>query len=248
LVQAAARATLLHNRIASTVAERIKKRLTELYPRCINDWGDFISDNPPVPHGEQLMPHLLARPPSEILTILLQAGLSVKEKTAFLLHLNVLAFFLGRNGDWAGSVLLYEGGLAREEKLIMGDPMLRSVWLNNLALAHERTNNFVTAKSLRERLLADEPDPESVTANNIRADLARVLLVTDQPLEALTLGKTALTAHYKAFGRDHDWTKESARVTADALDALGRAEEAKALRERYGITQGGRDTSTDLKN
>jgi hypothetical protein len=31
-------------------------------------------------------------------------------------------------------------------------------------------------------------------------------------------------------------TKESARVTADALDALGRTEEAKALRERYGVT------------
>ena len=27
-----------------------------------------------------------------------------------------------------------------------------------------------------------------------------------------------------------------ARVTADVLDALGRAEEAKALRERYGLT------------
>jgi hypothetical protein len=36
--------------------------------------------------------------------------------------------------------------------------------------------------------------------------------------------------------RDHAWTKGSARVTADALDALGRAEEAKALREQYGVT------------
>jgi hypothetical protein len=39
------------------------------------------------------------------------------------------------------------------------------------------------------------------------------------------------------LGRDHAWTKGSARVTADALDALGRAEEAKALREKYGITE-----------
>lgn len=35
---------------------------------------------------------------------------------------------------------------------------------------------------------------------------------------------------------DHAWTKDSARVTADALDALGRNDEAKALRERYGLT------------
>jgi hypothetical protein len=39
----------------------------------------------------------------------------------------------------------------------------------------------------------------------------------------------------KALGRDHSWTKDSGHVTADALDALGRTEEAKALRERYGL-------------
>jgi hypothetical protein len=35
---------------------------------------------------------------------------------------------------------------------------------------------------------------------------------------------------------DHTWTNYSACVTADALDALGRTEEAKALRDRYGVT------------
>jgi hypothetical protein len=40
-----------------------------------------------------------------------------------------------------------------------------------------------------------------------------------------------------ALGRDHDLTKDSARVTADALDALGRTEEAKGLREQYGVTE-----------
>jgi hypothetical protein len=54
--------------------------------------------------------------------------------------------------------------------------------------------------------------------------------------EALALGDTALAAHDKLLGRHHAWTKDSARVTADALDALGRAEEAKELRERYGVT------------
>jgi peroxiredoxin len=32
-------------------------------------------------------------------------------------------------------------------------------------------------------------------------------------------------------------TKDSARVTSDALDALGCTEEAKALRERYGVME-----------
>jgi Tetratricopeptide repeat len=61
--------------------------------------------------------------------------------------------------------------------------------------------------------------------------------MSGQPTEALTLGETALSAHDKVLGRDSAWTKASARVTADALDALGRTEEAKALREKYGITE-----------
>ena len=53
----------------------------------------------------------------------------------------------------------------------------------------------------------------------------------------LALGDTALAAHDKLLGRHHVWTKESARVTADALDALGSTEEAKALRARYWLTE-----------
>jgi hypothetical protein len=41
----------------------------------------------------------------------------------------------------------------------------------------------------------------------------------------------------KVIGLKHSQTTQSARVTADALDALGRAEEAKALRERFGLTE-----------
>jgi hypothetical protein len=53
-------------------------------------------------------------------------------------------------------------------------------------------------------------------------------VASDRPSEALALSDAALAVH-------DAWTKDSARVTADALDALGRTEEAKALRERYGI-------------
>ena len=48
-----------------------------------------------------------------------------------------------------------------------------------------------------------------------------------------------MTAHEKALGLNHPWTKDSARVTADALDALARIEEAAALREKYGIEKAG---------
>jgi hypothetical protein len=45
----------------------------------------------------------------------------------------------------------------------------------------------------------------------------------------------AQEAYNQALGPNHIWTNDSPRVTADALDALGRTDEAKALRERYGV-------------
>ena len=62
--------------------------------------------------------------------------------------------------------------------------------------------------------------------------------------EALALGDTAVAAHDKLLGRHHAWTKESARVTADALDALVRTEEAKALRERYSLMEADKPKSS----
>jgi hypothetical protein len=49
----------------------------------------------------------------------------------------------------------------------------------------------------------------------------------------------ALATHERLNGPNHTWTKDSARITADALDALGRADEAAALREKYGIAESG---------
>jgi len=77
---------------------------------------------------------------------------------------------------------------------------------------------------------------EHPNTNLVRRNLARLFLATDQPTEALALGEIALAAHDKALERDHAWTKDSAHLAADALNALGRTEEAKALRERYGLT------------
>ena len=52
----------------------------------------------------------------------------------------------------------------------------------------------------------------------------------------LTVAQSALATHEAASGLNHPYTKDSARITADALDALGRTEEANALREQYGVT------------
>ena len=49
------------------------------------------------------------------------------------------------------------------------------------------------------------------------------------PPTRASVAQFALATHEATSGPNHAWTKDSACVTADALDALGRAEEAKAL-------------------
>jgi len=70
-------------------------------------------------------------------------------------------------------------------------------------------------------------------ANIVRYNWARFLLETGQPIDALALGETALAAEARIFGPNQSHTAGLARVTG--FDALGRTEDAKALRERYGL-------------
>jgi Tetratricopeptide repeat len=79
--------------------------------------------------------------------------------------------------------------------------------------------------------------PEHPDTNGARCNLSALFLLVGRPTEALALGETALIGHDKVLGRDHPRTKANARITADALGALGRADEAKALRERYSVTE-----------
>jgi NB-ARC domain len=94
---------------------------------------------------------------------------------------------------------------------------------------------------LRPHLIVQESDasfdPEYLGTNRTRCTLARLLLLIGWPKEAIVLSQIALAAHDKTLGRDHAWTKDSAYVTVDALDAWGLTGEAKALREKYGLAE-----------
>jgi hypothetical protein len=76
---------------------------------------------------------------------------------------------------------------------------------------------------------------ENRETNRGRRNFATLLLASGDASAALTLGEAALAAHQKVLGATHTWTKDSVRVTADALIALNRGEEAAALRERFGL-------------
>jgi tetratricopeptide (TPR) repeat protein len=151
-----------------------------------------------------------------------------------------LAMLLQDEGDLAGARPLHERALAIREKEFGPDHPTTAASLNFLALLIEKQGDLAGARPLHERALAIHEKvlgPEHPNTNAARGNLSRLLLLIGLPTEALTLGETALTAHDKVLGPGHAWTNDSARVTADALDALGRTEEAQALRERYGVTE-----------
>jgi tetratricopeptide (TPR) repeat protein len=139
-----------------------------------------------------------------------------------------------------GARPLYERALAITEKAIGPEHPDTANSLSNLALLLQNQGDFAGARPLYDRALAIREKalgPTHRDTKRTRSNLARLLLMTCRSTtEALALGEAALAAHDKVLGRDHVWTKDSARVTGDALDALGRTEEAKALRERYGVT------------
>jgi len=158
----------------------------------------------------------------------------------------MLAMLLYHQGDLAGARPLLECALAIVEKALGPEHPQTALRLSNLAVVLNAQGDLAGARRFYERTLAiwlgtEHPfaaamGPEHPSTNRVRCELSRVLLMSAQPTETLTLGETALTAHDKVLGPNHVWTKDSARVTADALDALGRTEEANALREQYGVT------------
>jgi tetratricopeptide (TPR) repeat protein len=152
--------------------------------------------------------------------------------------LNNLAELLRVQGDYAAARPLHERVLAICEKSLGSEHRDTGRSLNNLALLLQAQGDLIGAQSLFERALAiceKTLGPENLRTNLVRGNLGVALLKTGAAHRALPLAETALAGHEKILGPGHPWTKNSARVTADALEALGRGGEAVALREKFGI-------------
>ena len=76
-----------------------------------------------------------------------------------------------------------------------------------------------------------------ITLCGLRApeSFACILIALGRNNEALTLAQAAVAVLDKALGPEHQSTKDSASTCADALDELGRTDEAVPLRARYGL-------------
>ena len=224
LVRAAARARTDASGGAAAAIERIINRLTAIYP------GDGYDNLASRPLCAQLTPHLLA---------------VCETKTASdawsVEHADVLvragSYFHGR-ADYAHAERLFRTALAIREKAFGSAHPETAASLNNLASLFYAKGDIAGAQPLMERALTifeKAFGPAYPQTGRRQVSYARLLLMANRPTEALALGEAALATHEKTSGPDHPWTKDAARATADALDALGRAEQAVALRARYGV-------------
>jgi tetratricopeptide (TPR) repeat protein len=177
--------------------------------------------------------------------LLYERALSIREEVLGPEHpdtaasVNMLAFLLQSQGDLAGARLLYERALSIREKVLGPEHPRTANTLNNLARVLSQTGDTDDAKALFKRAIAIGEKAlggKHFLTQRFCSCYARHVLDTGRPAEALPLAEAALATHEASVGLNHPWTKDSARVAADVLDALNRHVEATALRARHGIS------------
>ena len=110
--------------------------------------------------------------------------------------------------------------------------------MNNLGLLLRDMGRLDESEALILKGLevsAEGLGPEHPIHARALENLAKTLLRTDRLAEAHENAAEALRVHEAKLGLGHFWTLDSAASTAEALDALGRSEDAAAMRLRFGI-------------
>ncbi len=111
--------------------------------------------------------------------------------------------------------------------------------LHNLANLLRTEGRYAEAEPLYREAVANLSNglgPDFPITARAQRNLATLLLLTARPEEALRYAEPAFRAHGRA-GAEPGWTKDSARTYVRVLEALGRADEAIAVREQFGLGQ-----------
>ena len=152
--------------------------------------------------------------------------------------LSNLGSLLQAERDLLAAQPLFERALAIYQKALGREHPNTTTSLSNLGCVMRDLRQMDAAEPLLTGAIAGSENTlgaEHPLTHRHRVHYARLLLMTDRAADALQLGEAALATHARVNGSSHAWTRDSARVTADALDALDRGEEANVLRAKHGI-------------
>jgi tetratricopeptide (TPR) repeat protein len=150
-------------------------------------------------------------------------------------NIRELGHLFQKQGDLARAQSTQERALAILEKVLGPEHPYTALGLHDLGCLHLDQGDLAGARPLIERALAileKVLDPEYPAMHLMRHKLARA---KGDAVAALSYAEAALAFCEKTLGENHRSNKFAAQLTADALDALGRTEEAAALRARYRI-------------
>jgi tetratricopeptide (TPR) repeat protein len=184
--------------------------------RLLDAVGNYVSWSNP--HGKKWWPSRVKSSPEPIARTLLR-----------------LAWQLFYAGRYSEAESLFHDAVAIAQRSRDLDTLQSSHW--GLATLLKVTDRLEEAQVHQRDALSIKQDAffQNYTYAVSNLEMANTLLDTGRPSEALAFGQHALAVTDQLLGKTHDSTKAMASVVVVALDALGRAEEAKELRERYGL-------------
>lgn len=180
-----------------------------------------------------------ARPVAERALAMCKAAFG-GDHTATAIALSNLGRLLEREGDLDGARTLFDQALEiNRRELSLDHPETATSFSNyarvlrDLGAIEESESYFQQAiRTGTACLSAEHP-----LTQRYQSHYARLMLIAGRVTEALRTAGAALEVHERINGLNHNWTKDSARITADALSASGRTQEAAVLRARYKIEE-----------
>jgi tetratricopeptide (TPR) repeat protein len=173
---------------------------------------------------------------------LYERALAIRQKALSPQHpdlarsLTNLATAMFEQGDPTGARPLFERAMAIREKTLPPEHPDVAQGLNDFARLLQEQGDLPGARLMFKSALATYEralGPGHPYTNIVNRNLAKLHVAEGAHLEALEVAQAAVAAHEKVLGVHHRWTKKSAESCAVALAALGRADEATALRARY---------------
>lgn len=161
--------------------------------------------------------------------------------------LSSLGLLLNEQENFDEARPLLERALAIDEKAYGGNNPAVAVDLSNLGLLFVSQGNLEEARPLYERALAIAERAgglDHVSATYL-FNLADLRWQQGEIADALKMFLRVLAIEEKVLGLEHPSTKDDAAFVADSLDEIDRSDEAKALREKYGIEDPAPEQSSD---
>jgi tetratricopeptide (TPR) repeat protein len=149
-----------------------------------------------------------------------------------------LANLYKRTGQSGKAEALYREAISIGEEVSGREDNRVSTWIAGLADVLRDTGRWEEAEGLYREAIANtqkifsEGNP---SLGGMRLEYSKLLLVSGHPDRALDEANLSLETKRRVYGDENPWTVNAARTTAQALEASGRANEARLLREKYGI-------------